>query len=119
MYDCAWEGAIQLRDLAPTLPVISFTGLGDTLEGATARLVRKIGRQITGDYALIGHSLGSVIIRNALGQLRDLLEICDLHIEDENRFVHPALELRRDRSGQRRTIAARRWPPHEFPGGLG
>jgi len=31
----------------------------------------------------------------AIGQLRDLLEICDLHIEDENRFVHPALEARR------------------------
>jgi hypothetical protein len=43
----------------------------ETLEGATARLVKKIGRQVTGDYALIGHSLGSVIIRNALGRLQN------------------------------------------------
>lgn len=34
-------------------------------------------------------------VAGAIGQLRDLLELCDLHIEDENRFVLPALEARR------------------------
>lgn len=37
----------------------------------------------------------------ALGQLRDMLEICELHIEDENRFVHAALEARRPGSSAR------------------
>jgi len=34
-------------------------------------------------------------VAGAIGQLRDLLELCDLHIEDENRFVLPAIEARR------------------------
>lgn len=38
---------------------------------------------------------------SALEQLRDLLEICELHIEDENRFVHAALEARRPGSAAR------------------
>ena len=37
-------------------------------------------------------------VAGAIGQLRDLLELCDLHIEDENRFVLPALEARRPAS---------------------
>lgn len=42
----------------------------ETLQGATARLVRLIDRRIgSRPYALIGHSLGTVIIRAALGQL--------------------------------------------------
>ena len=42
----------------------------ETLQGATARLVRLIERRVdTTHYALVGHSLGTVIIRSALGQL--------------------------------------------------
>lgn len=46
----------------------------ETLQGATGRLVRLIGRRAnTAPYALVGHSLGSVIIRSALGQLENRL----------------------------------------------
>ena len=42
----------------------------ETLQGATARLVDLIERRVdTGHYALVGHSLGTVLIRTALGQL--------------------------------------------------
>ena len=42
----------------------------ETLQGATARLVDLIDRRVdTGHYALVGHSLGTVLIRTALGQL--------------------------------------------------
>ena len=44
----------------------------ETLQGATARLVKLIERRVdTTHYALVGHSLGTVIIRSALGQLDD------------------------------------------------
>ena len=44
----------------------------ETLQGATARLVRLIERRVdTTHYALVGHSLGTVIIRAALGQLEN------------------------------------------------
>lgn len=43
----------------------------ETLQGATARLMRLIGRRVASrPYVLVGHSLGTVIIRSALGQLR-------------------------------------------------
>jgi pimeloyl-ACP methyl ester carboxylesterase len=42
----------------------------ETLQGATGRLVGLIERRVdTARYALVGHSLGTVIIRSALGQL--------------------------------------------------
>lgn len=42
----------------------------ETLQGATARLVRLIDRRVDSEnYALVGHSLGTVIIRTALGHL--------------------------------------------------
>ena len=42
----------------------------ETLQGATARLLDLIDRRVdTGCYALVGHSLGTVIIRAALGHL--------------------------------------------------
>lgn len=42
----------------------------ETLQGASARLVRLIERRVdTANYALVGHSLGTVIIRATLGQL--------------------------------------------------
>ena len=44
----------------------------ETLQGATTRLVKLIDRRVgSGDYALVGHSLGTVIIRTALGQLEN------------------------------------------------
>lgn len=44
----------------------------ETLHGASARLVRLIDRRIeTANYALVGHSLGTVIIRSALGRLEN------------------------------------------------
>ena len=44
----------------------------ETLQGATARLLDLIDRQVdTGHYALVGHSLGTVIIRTALGRLEN------------------------------------------------
>jgi pimeloyl-ACP methyl ester carboxylesterase len=46
----------------------------ETLQGASARLARLVERRIdTGHYALIGHSLGTVVIRTALGQLEGRL----------------------------------------------
>jgi len=44
----------------------------ETLQGATRRLVRLIERRVgTAPCALVGHSLGTVIIRTALGQLEN------------------------------------------------
>jgi pimeloyl-ACP methyl ester carboxylesterase len=44
----------------------------ETLQGATERLVKRIERRVdTTRYALVGHSLGTVIIRAALGQLEN------------------------------------------------
>lgn len=44
----------------------------ETLQGATDRLVKRIERRVdTTHYALVGHSLGTVIIRSALGELED------------------------------------------------
>lgn len=44
----------------------------ETLQGATARLVKLIERRVdTANYALVGHSLGTVIIRSALGHLEN------------------------------------------------
>lgn len=42
----------------------------ETLQGATARLIKRIAARVdTTHYALVGHSLGSVLIRTALPQL--------------------------------------------------
>jgi pimeloyl-ACP methyl ester carboxylesterase len=44
----------------------------ESLQGATARLVKLIEQRVdTRHYALVGHSLGTVIIRTALGQLEN------------------------------------------------
>lgn len=44
----------------------------ETLQGATGRLVKRIERRIdTTHYALVGHSLGTVIIRAAFGRLEN------------------------------------------------
>ena len=44
----------------------------ESLQGATARLVKLIEQRVdTRHYALVGHSLGTVLIRTALGQLEN------------------------------------------------
>ena len=44
----------------------------ETLKGATARLVKLIERRVdTRHYALVGHSLGTVILRTALAHLEN------------------------------------------------
>jgi pimeloyl-ACP methyl ester carboxylesterase len=44
----------------------------ETLQGATARLVKLIERRVdTRHYALVGHSLGTVILRTALRHLKN------------------------------------------------
>lgn len=39
--------------------------------------------------------------RAALSQMRDLLRICEVHVHDENGFVHPAIEARRPGASKR------------------
>lgn len=61
----------RLRRAGHRAVLFGYSPTFETLEGSSARLAKKIERRIGGDYALVGHSLGSVIIRNALGQLRE------------------------------------------------
>lgn len=61
----------RLREAGHRTILFGYSPTFETLEGATARLASKIRRRVAGDYALVGHSLGSVIIRNALGRLRE------------------------------------------------
>jgi pimeloyl-ACP methyl ester carboxylesterase len=61
----------RLRRAGHRAILFGYSPTFETLEGASARLVKKIERRVGGDYALVGHSLGSVIIRNALGRLRE------------------------------------------------
>jgi hypothetical protein len=60
----------RLRRSGHRAILFGYSPTFETLEGASARLMRLIERRIRGDYALVGHSLGSVIIRTALGQLQ-------------------------------------------------
>jgi pimeloyl-ACP methyl ester carboxylesterase len=61
----------RLRRAGHRAILFGYSPTFETLEGASARLVKRIERRVGGDYALVGHSLGSVIIRNALGRLRE------------------------------------------------
>jgi pimeloyl-ACP methyl ester carboxylesterase len=61
----------RLRRAGHRAILFGYSPTFETLEGATARLLKTIARRTAGDYALVGHSLGSVIIRNALGRLSD------------------------------------------------
>lgn len=61
---------LRRRGHSPIL--FGYSPTFETLQGATARLTRLIDRRIgSRSYALIGHSLGTVIIRAALGQLEN------------------------------------------------
>ena len=52
--------------------LFGYTPTFETLQGATARLVKLIERRVdTRHYALVGHSLGTVILRTALAHLQN------------------------------------------------
>lgn len=60
----------HLRHAGHRPMLFGYSPTFETLQAATGRLVRLIERRVgTAPYALVGHSLGSVIIRSALGQL--------------------------------------------------
>ena len=60
----------RLRRAGHNPILFAYSPTFETLQGAAARLVRLIDRRVTTEnYALVGHSLGTVIIRTALGQL--------------------------------------------------
>jgi hypothetical protein len=60
----------RLRKLGYITHLFGYSPTFESLERATNRLVRLIHQKIgTKQYAFVGHSLGSVIIRNALPKL--------------------------------------------------
>ena len=60
----------RLRRAGHNPILFGYSPTFETLAGATARLVNLIERQVNpASYALLGHSLGTVLIRNALAQL--------------------------------------------------
>lgn len=62
----------RLRRAGHTPVLFGYVPAFETLQGAVERLVKLIDRRVgTGNYALVGHSLGTVIIRAALGQLEN------------------------------------------------
>ena len=64
----------HLRRAGHNPMLFGYSPTFETLQGATSRLVRLIERRgDTAPYALVGHSLGSVLIRSALGQLENRL----------------------------------------------
>jgi len=64
----------HLRRAGHNPMLFGYSPTFETLHGATGRLVRLIERRRDTDpYALVGHSLGTVIIRTALGQLENRL----------------------------------------------
>lgn len=62
----------RLRRAGHTPILFGYSPTFETLQGAADRLVRLIERRTdTAHYALLGHSLGTVLIRSALGQLEE------------------------------------------------
>jgi len=62
----------RLRRAGHHAVLFGYSPTFETLQGATARLVKRIERRVdTRHYALVGHSLGTVIIRTALAHLQD------------------------------------------------
>ena len=62
----------RLRRAGHNPILFGYSPTFETLQGATARLVKLIERRVdTANYALVGHSLGTVIIRSALGRLEN------------------------------------------------
>ena len=64
----------RLRRAGHTPILFGYSPTLETLQGVAARLAGLIARRVdAGHYALVGHSLGTVIIRAALGQLENRL----------------------------------------------
>src|SRR5512143_1853227 len=62
--------ARRLRRAGHHPVLFGYSPTFETLQGATTRLVELINRRMdTGHYALVGHSLGTVLIRTALARL--------------------------------------------------
>lgn len=62
----------RLRRAGHNPVLFGYSPTFETLQGATARLLKLIERRVgTEHYALVGHSLGTVIIRTALGHLEN------------------------------------------------
>jgi pimeloyl-ACP methyl ester carboxylesterase len=62
----------RLKRAGHTPILFGYSPTFETLQGASARLVSLIERRVDpANYALVGHSLGTVIIRSALGQLEN------------------------------------------------
>jgi len=60
----------RLRRAGHKAILFGYSPTFETLQGATGRLARLIERRVdTSRYALVGHSLGTVLIRSALGRL--------------------------------------------------
>jgi pimeloyl-ACP methyl ester carboxylesterase len=61
----------RLRRAGHNPILFGYSPTFETLHGATARLVRLIEHRVdTAHYALVGHSLGTVLIRSALARLQ-------------------------------------------------
>lgn len=62
----------RLRRAGHTPVLFGYSPTFETLRGASDRLVRQIERQVdTSHYAVLGHSLGTVLIRSALDRLEN------------------------------------------------
>jgi pimeloyl-ACP methyl ester carboxylesterase len=60
----------RLRRAGHHAILFGYSPTFETLQGASGRLVRLIGRRVAPSrYALVGHSLGSVLIRTAVARL--------------------------------------------------
>lgn len=68
----------RLRADGHRVDLFGYSPTFESLERVTGRLVRRVRRMAgAGSYALVGHSLGTVLIRNALERLQDQPpEIC-------------------------------------------
>jgi hypothetical protein len=62
----------RLRRAGHTPILFGYSPTFETLQGASERLVRRIERRADiSHYAVVGHSLGTVLIRSALGRLEN------------------------------------------------
>jgi pimeloyl-ACP methyl ester carboxylesterase len=63
----------RLRRAGHNPVLFNYSPTFETLQGATGRLVKLIDHRVDAaqQYALVGHSLGTVLIRSALGRLED------------------------------------------------
>lgn len=71
-----------------------YAGIHKALRLFMSDTLTRIGRTDPGDDAEV---------RATVAQVTDLMDLCDLHIKDENEFIHPALE--RARPGSAASVA--------------